>query len=98
MIILPAPIFWPILAALDFGMPPDDFKTWLAILALMVVEVGLVTPPMGLNVFVIDAMAKDVPMAETFRGVMPFLLTDFLRIALLVSLPTLTLALPRLLG
>lgn len=98
MIILPTPIFWPILAALDFGMPPDDLKTWLAILALMVVEVGLVTPPMGLNVFVIDATAKDVPMAETFRGVMPFLLTDFLRIALLVSLPTLTLALPRLLG
>ena len=60
-------------------------------LILMVVQIGLIAPPVGLNVYVINGMAKDVPMAESYRGVMPFLVTDFIRTALLVVFPQLTL-------
>lgn len=97
MIILLVPIFWPILQVLDFGLPPDDLKIWFAVLALMVVEVGLITPPVGLNVFVITALARDIPMADTFRGVVPFLITDVMRIVLLIAFPVVVLALPHLL-
>lgn len=98
MILLTVPVFWPILAGQDLGLPPGELKTWFGILALTVVEVGLITPPVGLNVFVIDSLARDVRTAETFRGVLPFLAADALRITALVALPALTLALPRWLG
>ena len=97
MIVLLMPIFWPILQAHDFGMSHDDLKVWFSILALVVVEVGLITPPIGLNVFVINALAKDIPMSETFRGVVPFLVSDLLRLGLLVGAPLITLLLPQLL-
>lgn len=97
MILLTVPIFWPIIAALDFGLQPDDLKLWFGIITLIVVEVGLITPPVGLNVFVINSMARDVPMIETFKGVLPFLLSDFLRVALIIVFPIITLILPRLL-
>ena len=97
MILLTVPIFWPIIAALDFGLQPEDLKLWFGIIALIVVEVGLITPPVGLNVFVINSMAKDVPMIETFKGVMPFLISDALRVALIILFPIITLVLPRLL-
>jgi C4-dicarboxylate transporter DctM subunit len=51
----------------------------------MVVEIGLVHPPVGMNVFIINRLAKDVPLVETFKGVMPFLASDFIRIALLLG-------------
>jgi tripartite ATP-independent transporter DctM subunit len=98
MIVLLVPIFWPILQAHDFGIPADDVKTWFAIIALTVVEVGMITPPIGLNVFVINSLAKDVPMSQTFRGVVPFVLSDFIRIGLLVGVPSLTLVLPHMLS
>lgn len=97
MIVLLVPIFWPILAALDFGMPADDLKIWFSILALITVEVGMITPPVGLNVFIINAMSRDVPMSQTFRGVVPFLVSDVLRLALLLGVPGITLAVPHLL-
>ena len=71
MIFLTIPIFWPIIAVLDFGMSPDEAKLWFGIIALIVVEMGLITPPVGLNVFIINSMANDVPMIETFKGVIP---------------------------
>jgi C4-dicarboxylate transporter DctM subunit len=98
MILISIPIFWPIIAALDFGLSPDEVKLWFGIVTLMVVEVGLITPPVGLNVFVINSLAKDVPMIETFRGVMPFLASDVIRITLIIVFPAISLALPRLLG
>jgi C4-dicarboxylate transporter DctM subunit len=98
MILLTVPIFWPIIAVLDFGMSPDDLQLWFGIITLIVVEVGLITPPVGLNVFVINSMAKDVPMIETFKGVMPFFLSDTIRVALLILFPGITLLLPRLLA
>jgi C4-dicarboxylate transporter, DctM subunit len=98
MILITIPIFWPIIAALDFGFPVDDVKLWYGIIILMVVEIGLITPPVGLNVFVINSLAKDVPMIDTFRGVMPFLMADMVRLSLVVLVPTVTLLLPHLIG
>ena len=98
MILITIPIFWPIVAALDFGFPVDDVKIWFGIITLMVVEIGLITPPVGLNVFVINSLARDVPMIDTFRGVVPFLMSDMVRLTLVVVFPIVTLILPALLG
>ncbi len=92
MILLTIPIFYPMVMALDYwGMSQDDKSVWFGILALMVVEIGLVHPPVGLNVYIINRLAKDVPLTETFKGVVPFLLSDFVRITLLVFFPILSL-------
>ena len=98
MILITIPIFWPIIAALDFGLGPDDLKIWFGIITLSVVEIGLITPPVGLNVFVINSLARDVPMIETFKGVVPFLMSDFVRVTLIVLFPTISLLLPWLLS
>jgi len=98
MILITIPIFWPIVSALDFGFPVDDVKIWFGIITLMVVEIGLITPPVGLNVFVINSLARDVPMIDTFRGVVPFLMSDMVRLTLVVVFPIVTLILPALLG
>lgn len=97
MILLTVPVFWPIIAGLDFGMPEADLQMWFGIIVLIVVEVGLITPPVGLNVFVINSMAPGVRLQETFKGVLPFLASDAIRVALLVLFPALTLWLPHLL-
>ena len=92
MILLTIPIFYPMVMALDFwGMSNDDKSIWFGILALMVVEIGLVHPPVGLNVYIINRLAKDVPLTETFKGVVPFLLSDFARITLLLHFPIISL-------
>jgi C4-dicarboxylate transporter, DctM subunit len=92
MLLLTIPIFYPMVMALDFwGMSNDEKSIWFGILALMVVEIGLVHPPVGLNVYIINRLAKDVPLTETFKGVVPFLLSDFARIALLVYFPVISL-------
>jgi C4-dicarboxylate transporter DctM subunit len=98
MIFLTVPIFWPIIAGLDFGMTPDEAKLWFGIISLIVVEMGLITPPVGLNVFIINSMAKDVPMIETFKGVIPFFASDIVRVAILVLFPAITLIVPQLLA
>jgi tripartite ATP-independent transporter DctM subunit len=98
MILLTIPFFWPVISGLDFGMSQDQLKIWFGILALIVVELGLITPPVGMNVFVISALARDVPMRQTFIGVMPFFVAELFRVALLVSFPALTLWLPKVLA
>jgi tripartite ATP-independent transporter DctM subunit len=109
MILLAVPFFWPVLVTLNggdyvsaeaagFGMTSEDLKIWFGVLALIVVELGLITPPVGMNVFVISAMAKEVPMSETFKGVMPFFLAEMVRVAVLVAFPSITLWLPRMLA
>ncbi|MGA0907504.1 MAG: TRAP transporter large permease [bacterium] len=97
MILLAMPFFWPVIDGLDFGLGPEELKIWFGILALIVVELGLITPPVGMNVFVIHAMAEDIPMSETFKGVMPFFGAELLRVLLLVAFPGIVLWLPRLL-
>ncbi|MFI0396454.1 TRAP transporter large permease [Paracoccus jiaweipingae] len=96
MLLLTVPIFYPIIAGLDFGLPPDEVLIWFGILAVIVVEAGLITPPVGMNVFVINGIARDIPMADSFRGVLPFLVSDLIRIAALIAFPALTLGLLRL--
>ena len=94
MILLTIPIFYPMVMGLDFfGMPDADKSVWFGILALMVVEIGLVHPPVGMNVYIINRLAKDVPLVETFKGVLPFLASDFVRIAALVFFPAISLVL-----
>jgi len=98
MILLAIPFFWPVIAVMDFGMSPEDLKIWFGILALIVVELGLITPPVGMNVFVINALAKDVPMSRTFLGVMPFFGAELVRVGLIMAFPALSLWLPKLLA
>ena len=64
----------------------------------MVVEMGLVHPPVGMNIYIINSLARDVPMMETFKGVIPFLVSDFIRVGLLIAFPLLTLWLVRVLA
>jgi C4-dicarboxylate transporter DctM subunit len=96
IILVTVPIFYPIIEGMDFGMSPEELKIWFGILALIVVEVGLITPPVGMNVFIINSMAREIPMLETFKGVTPFLISDFVRVGLLMAFPALTLCLVRL--
>jgi tripartite ATP-independent transporter DctM subunit len=98
IILLVVPFFWPVVAALNFGMPAESLKIWFGIIALIVVELGLITPPVGLNVFVINSLAKDVPMSETFKGAMPFFVSEVVRVTLILIFPSIVLFLPRLLG
>lgn len=99
MILLTIPIFYPIVMGLEFaGMAPADKSIWFGILALMVVEIGLVHPPVGMNIYIINRIAKDVPVMETFKGVLPFLASDLLRILLLVFFPVLSLYLVHTFG
>jgi tripartite ATP-independent transporter DctM subunit len=98
MVILAIPFFWPVVAGLDYGLNPDELKMWFGVIILVVVELGLITPPVGLNVFIINSLAPDVPMRETFKGVMPFFASEIVRIAVLLAFPAITLALPRLLS
>lgn len=97
MILLTVPIFFPIVSGLDFGMSTEEFALWFGILVLIVVEVGLITPPVGMNLFVINSMDRGTPMSATYRGVLPFVLTDIVRVGILLSFPLITLALVRLL-
>jgi tripartite ATP-independent transporter DctM subunit len=91
MILLTIPIFFPIVSALDYGLGPEEFAIWFGIIVLIVVEVGLITPPVGMNLFVINSMAKDTPISATYRGVTPFVITDLVRTVILVLFPAISL-------
>ena len=99
MILLTLPVFFPMVTALDFGLAStEETAIWFGILVLVVVGIGLTAPPIGLNVFVVSSLARDVPIARTYRGVLPFLATDLVRLALLVAFPALSLWLVRALS
>lgn len=91
MILLTIPVIFPMVTALDFGMPPEEFALWFGIIVLIVVEVGLITPPVGMNLFVINAMDRQTPLTATYRGVLPFVASDLIRVAILLAFPFLTL-------
>ncbi len=97
MILLTIPVFFPIIIQLDFGISAEETAIWFGILTLIVVEVGLITPPVGLNVFIINKLAGDVPISDTFKGILPFLMSDIIRVLLLFLFPSITLILVRLL-
>ncbi len=91
MILLTVPIFFPVISAMDFGMSPEHLAIWFGILVLIVVEVGLITPPVGMNLFIINAMDRETPMTETYKAVLFFVGSDILRVILLVMFPAFTL-------
>ncbi|ANQ85706.1 TRAP-type C4 dicarboxylate transport system large permease [Azoarcus olearius] len=92
MILLTVPIFLPIILGMDYwGLGLEEKAIWFGMLALVVMEVGLITPPVGMNVYIISSMNKDIPMATIFRGVMPFLASDIARIFMLVFFPSISL-------
>ena len=95
MILLTIPIFFPIISNLDFGLTPEETAIWFGILVLIVVEVGLITPPVGMNLFVINAMDKQTRIIDTYKAVMPFVASDLVRTAILVAFPGITLFLMR---
>jgi len=97
MILLTIPIFFPIISVLDFGLSAEETAIWFGILVLIVVEVGLITPPVGMNLFVINSMDRLTPMVETYRAVMYFVASDIVRVILLVAFPGITLFLLRVL-
>jgi C4-dicarboxylate transporter DctM subunit len=96
MILLTIPIFFPMVSGLDFGLTPEETAIWFGILVLITVEVGLITPPVGMNLFVIQSMAPDISIRDTYRGVWPFVLSDLIRVTLLVIFPAITLVALRL--
>ena len=91
MILLTIPIFWPVISALDFGMTTEELAIWFGIMVLIVVEVGLITPPVGMNLFIINGMDRETPITATYRAVMFFVGSDVLRVILLLLFPAITL-------
>lgn len=90
MIVLTVPVLFPVMMALDFGLMPDQQALWFGIITLVVVEVGMITPPVGMNLFIISAIAKDIPIGSIFRGTTPFIIAEGLRIVVLISFPALS--------
>lgn len=88
MIILLVPIVFPVIIQLGFD------PVWFGIIIVMTAELGLITPPVGINVFVINSIAKDVKLTTIFKGVIPFIFSDLIRMAVLVAFPVIVLWLP----
>ncbi len=97
MILLTVPIFYPLMYELEFAsellQDPDLAIIWFGIVVLVVTEISLITPPIGLNVFVLRAVVTDVDLKTIFKGVTPFWIADVLRLALLIAVPALSLGL-----
>lgn len=92
MMLLLLPVVLPTILSLDlFGMTVEQKAIWFGILMLVVVSVGLIAPPVGLAVYVVANIAKNVPIGEIYRGIMPFLISDIVRVLLLLFFPALTL-------
>jgi tripartite ATP-independent transporter DctM subunit len=88
MIILTVPIIFPVIKALGFD------PIWFGVIIVMTVELGLIHPPVGMNIFVIKSVIDDVKISTIFKGVLPFILTDLLRLVILIAFPILALWLP----
>ncbi|MBF24115.1 MAG: C4-dicarboxylate ABC transporter permease [Pusillimonas sp.] len=91
VMLLTLPVFFPIVMGLDLGMAPEDVALWFGILVLITIGFGLLTPPVGLNVYVVNGLAKDVPIFESYKGVLPFLLSDVVRVVLVLAFPQIAL-------
>jgi TRAP-type C4-dicarboxylate transport system permease large subunit len=89
MILLTVPMFFPVVQHLGFDL------VWFGIIVVVVTEISLITPPVGLNVFVLRSVLPDIPTRTVFRGVMPFVAADVVRLSLLVMFPAISLVLTR---
>ena len=96
MILLTVPIFVPLVKNLapELGLGPDLVLIWFGILVVVVTEISLITPPIGLNVFVLKGVVKNVSVGTIFYGVTPFWMVDILRLAIIVLFPAIALFLP----
>ncbi|WP_453973089.1 TRAP transporter large permease subunit [Amorphus sp. MBR-141] len=92
IILLTVPIIFPVIVSLGFD------PIWFGVIIVMTVTLGLVTPPVGMNVFVINSIARDVPLTKIFKGVAPFIAVDLVRLILLCAFPWLSLVIPRTMG
>jgi tripartite ATP-independent transporter DctM subunit len=90
MILLTVPLFFPLIV--HMGLDP----VWFGVLIVVVVEIGLISPPVGMNLFVLSTLLPEVPTRTVFRGVMPFVLVDCVRLAILVAVPSISTFLPSL--
>jgi C4-dicarboxylate transporter, DctM subunit len=90
MVLITVPIFFPLILSLGFE------PIWFGIIVVRMSEIGMITPPVGMNVYVIAGVAKDVPMATIFRGIVPFLISDILNVTLLLLVPAIPMILPKL--
>jgi len=97
MILLTVPIFFPLVQSLDFGngwlATADNVAIWFGILVVVVTEISLISPPIGLNVFVLRSVQRDIPITTMFRGVLPFWGIDLVRLAALIAFPPISLIL-----
>jgi len=91
MMLLTVPVFFPLINSLGYD------PIWFGVLVVVVVEISLITPPVGLNVFVLNAVLREVSVAQIFRGVVPFIMADVVRVLLVVFVPAISLALPNML-
>ncbi len=100
MILLTVPVFYPLILELNFGpsIPPDMVLIWFGIIVVVVTEISLITPPVGLNVFVLRGVLPDVSTGTIFKGVTPFWVVDIVRLLILIFVPTVSLLLPGLMG
>ena len=85
------PFVLPFIVSMGFS------PVWWGIVNVVVIEIGLITPPIGMNVFVLHGVARDYPLSTIFKGIMPFLFADIVRLALLVMFPVISIWLPNLL-
>jgi TRAP-type C4-dicarboxylate transport system permease large subunit len=90
MVLLTLPVFFPVIVHLGYD------PVWFGILIVVVVEIGLISPPVGMNLFVLKTLLPGVPTGTVFRGVMPFMLADCVRFAILIAFPAISLYLPSL--
>jgi tripartite ATP-independent transporter DctM subunit len=90
--VITMPFVFPLIVSMGYS------PIWWGVVLVMVIEIGMITPPIGLNVFVIFGVAKTIPLGTIFRGILPFLYADLVRLAIIILVPALTLWLPDLLG
>ena len=91
LVFITVPIFAPVVESLGYDL------IWFGVVMVVVSEIGLITPPVGMNVFIMKGVADDVPLTTIFRGIIPFLLADVARLITIIAFPALTLFLPQLL-
>lgn len=95
MLLLIVPILYPIIGAMSFpGIDPVMVGIWFGVIIVMATEISLITPPVGMNVFMLKTVLRDVELREIFKGVTPFWIVDLLRIALIIAFPTIAVFIP----
>jgi len=91
LVFITVPIFAPVVEKLGFDL------TWFGIIVVVISEIGMITPPVGINVYIMKGIAIDVPLSTIFRGIFPFLMADIARLITLIAFPSVSLFLPQLL-